>query len=243
MCIRDSSADGGIHWVVDAYTYTHRYPYSEPLQLGNRRINYMRNSVKAVVNAYDGTVNLYVSDDSDPLVKVYSKIFPGVFKPLVEMPESLKSHVRYPVDFFDVQAALYRAYHMTDPTVFYNKEDMWESPREIFGSKEQLMKSYYLIMKLPGEDEPEFILLVPFVPTGKENMISWLAARCDPENYGRLVLYQFPKEKVIFGPAQIEARIDQTPEISEQMTLWSQAGSRVVRGLSLIHISEPTSPY
>jgi uncharacterized membrane protein (UPF0182 family) len=228
------ATDEGLQWMVDAYTVTHRYPYSEPLRIGNRRINYMRNSVKVTVDAYDGSVAFYVSDADDPLVRVYSKIFPDVFKPLSEMPAALQSHIRYPVDFFDVQAALYRAYHMTDPTVFYNKEDMWESPREIFGSQEQLMKSYYLIMKLPGEDKPEFILLVPFVPTGKENMISWLAARCDPENYGRLVLYQFPKEKVIFGPAQIEARIDQTPEISEQITLWSQAGSRVVRGNLLV---------
>jgi uncharacterized membrane protein (UPF0182 family) len=228
------TTDGGLRWVVDAYTYTNRYPYSEPLKIGNRRLNYMRNSVKVVLDAYDGTVDLYVADETDPLVKVYARIFPGVFKPLSEMPASLQSHVRYPVDFFDVQASLYRSYHMMDPTVFYNKEDMWEAPREIFGSQEQVMRSYYLIMKLPGEEKPEFILLVPFVPTGKENMISWMAARCDPEHYGRLVLYQFPKEKVIFGPAQIEARIDQTPEISEQLTLWSQAGSRVVRGNLLV---------
>jgi uncharacterized membrane protein (UPF0182 family) len=228
------ATDGRMRWMVDAYTYTDRYPYSEPLKIGSHHINYMRNSVKIVVDAYHGSVDFYVADDTDPMVQVYSKIFPGVFKPLSEMPESLQSHVRYPVDFFDVQASLYRSYHMMDPTVFYNKEDMWEAPREIFGSQEQIMRSYYLIMKLPGEAEPEFILLVPFVPTGKENMISWLAARCDPEHYGRMVLYQFPKEKVIFGPAQIEARIDQTPEISEQITLWSQAGSRVVRGNLLV---------
>jgi uncharacterized membrane protein (UPF0182 family) len=228
------ATDGRMRWMVDAYTYTDRYPYSEPLKIGSHHINYMRNSVKIVVDAYHGSVDFYVADDTDPMVQVYSKIFPGVFKPLSEMPESLQSHVRYPVDFFDVQASLYRSYHMMDPTVFYNKEDMWEAPREIFGSQEQIMRSYYLIMKLPGEAEPEFILLVPFVPTGKENMISWLAARCDPDHYGRMVLYQFPKEKVIFGPAQIEARIDQTPEISEQITLWSQAGSRVVRGNLLV---------
>jgi hypothetical protein len=138
---------------------------------------------------------------------------------------------------------MYWAYHMTDPTVFYNKEDMWEAPKELFGSKEQIMQSYYLIMKLPGEEEEEFILLVPFVPTNKDNMISWMAARCDPENYGRLVLYQFPKQRLIYGPSQIEARIDQTPEISEQMTLWSQAGSRVIRGNLLVIPVEDSLMY
>jgi uncharacterized membrane protein (UPF0182 family) len=236
-------SDGRMRWMLDAYTVTDRYPYSEPTALDNRRINYMRNSVKVVMDAFDGTVDFYVADDDDPIVRVFSKIFPGTFKPMSELPESLRSHIRYPVDFFDVQAVLYRAYHMMDANVFYNKEDMWEAPREIFGAQEQTMQSYYLIMKLPGEEKEEFILLVPFVPTGKENMISWLAARCDPEHYGKLLLYQFPKQKVIFGPGQIEARIDQTPEISEQLTLWSQAGSRVVRGNLLVIPVEDSLMY
>jgi uncharacterized membrane protein (UPF0182 family) len=235
--------DGRMRWMIDAYTTTDRFPYSEPSSFGGQRINYLRNSVKVVVDAYDGTVDFYVSDAEDPIIRVFGKIFPEMFKSMAELPESLASHVRYPVGFFDVQAALFRAYHMTDPTVFYNKEDMWEAPREIFGSQEQTMRSYYLIMKLPGEDTEEFILLVPFVPTGKENMISWLAARCDPEHYGKLLLYQFPKKKVIFGPGQIEARIDQTPEISEQLTLWSQAGSRVVRGNLLVIPIEDSLMY
>ena len=235
--------DGRMKWMMDAYTTTDRYPYAEPFLLPRKSINYIRNSVKVVMDAYHGTVDFYVSDASDPMIQVYSRIFPGAFKAMDELPESLVSHVRYPADFFDVQAAMYRAYHMTDPTVFYNKEDMWEAPKELFGDKEQLMQSYYLIMKLPGEEEEEFILLVPLVPTNKANMSSWLAERCDPENYGRLVLYQFPKQRLIYGPSQIEARIDQTPEISEQMTLWSQAGSRVIRGNLLVIPVEDSLMY
>jgi uncharacterized membrane protein (UPF0182 family) len=235
--------DGRMKWMMDAYTTTDRYPYSEPFLLPRKSINYIRNSVKVVMDAYHGTVDFYVSDSSDPMIQVYSRIFPGAFKAMEALPETLVSHIRYPADFFDVQAAMYRAYHMTDPTVFYNKEDMWESPKDLFGDKEQLMQSYYLIMKLPGESEEEFILLVPFVPTNKDNMISWLAARCDPENYGRLVLYQFPKQRLIYGPSQIEARIDQTPEISEQITLWSQAGSRVIRGNLLVIPVEDSLMY
>ncbi len=235
--------DGRMKWMVDAYTTTDRFPYAEHFLLPRKSINYIRNSVKIVMDAYHGTVDFYVSDADDPMIQVYSRIFPDAFKPISALPENLTSHVRYPADFFDIQAAMYRAYHMTDPTVFYNKEDMWEAPKELFGDKEQLMQSYYLIMKLPGETEEEFILLVPFVPTNKDNMISWLAARCDPENYGRLVLYQFPKQRLIYGPSQIEARIDQTPEISEQMTLWSQAGSRVIRGNLLVIPVEDSLMY
>ena len=235
--------DGRMKWMLDAYTTTDRYPYSEPFLLPRKSINYIRNSVKVVMDAYHGTVDFYVADPADPMIQVYSRIFPGAFKEMAAMPEALVNHIRYPADFFDVQAAMYRAYHMTEATVFYNKEDMWEAPKELFGDKEQLMQSYYLIMKLPGESEEEFILLVPFVPTNKDNMISWLAARCDPEHYGRLVLYQFPKQRLIYGPSQIEARIDQTPEISEQMTLWSQAGSRVIRGNLLVIPVEDSLMY
>ncbi|MAY81477.1 MAG: hypothetical protein CL930_11920 [Deltaproteobacteria bacterium] len=235
--------DGRMVWMMDAYTVSDRYPYAEQIRTSRQNINYMRNSVKVVIDAYNGSVDFYIADAEDPLIQVYAKVFPNVFKPVSEMPESLVPHIRYPADFFDIQAAMYRAYHMTDPTVFYNKEDMWEAPKELFGDKEQLMQSYYLIMKLPGESEEEFILLVPFVPTNKDNMISWMAARCDPENYGRLVLYQFPKQKLIYGPSQIEARIDQTPEISEQITLWSQAGSRVIRGNLLVIPVEDSLMY
>ncbi len=227
--------DGRLVWIVDGYTTTNGYPYSERVPWhGRRSINYIRNSVKAVVDAYDGTVDLYVADAEDPLIRVYQRIFEGEFLPMDAMPADLRRHVRYPKDFFNVQVALYRAYHMTDPNVFYNREDMWDLPRELYGAQEQVMASYYLIMKLPDEDEAEFILLRPFVPTNRDNMIAWLAARSDGEHYGRLILYQFPKNRLIYGPRQIESRIDQDPVISEQITLWSQAGSRVVRGNLLV---------
>ncbi|MEL6346532.1 MAG: UPF0182 family protein [Myxococcota bacterium] len=227
-------ADGKMYWMIDAYTTTRFIPYSEPQRLERSRVNYIRNSVKVVVDAYNGSVDFYIADDDDPLIQVYANIFEDSFKPLSAMPASLQDHIRYPSDFFDRQAEMYRAYHMKDPTVFYNKEDMWAIPRELYAGQEQPMDSYYLIMKLPSAEEAEFILLLPFVPRGKDNMISWLAARCDKENYGNLVLYQFPKQKLIYGPRQIEARIDQNPEISEMITLWSQAGSRVVRGNLLV---------
>jgi uncharacterized protein len=226
-------SEGRLFWIVDAYTVSDRYPYSEPVQT-RPGYNYIRNSVKIVVDAYHGEVNFYISDKKDPIIKVYEKVFEGVFQPLEEMPASLQEHLRYPVDFFDIQARMYQSYHMTNSTVFYNKEDMWELPREKYDSDEQIMQSYYLIMKLPESDEAEFVLLRPFVPTGKDNMISWLAARSDGDNYGRLILYQFPKQKLIYGPRQIEARIDQDTEISQQLTLWSQSGSRVVRGNLLV---------
>ncbi len=227
--------EGRLFWMVDAYTTTARYPYAEPLDPENlHRFNYIRNAVKVVVDAYHGSVDLYVSDPDDPLVRSYAKIFEGSFLPIDEMPLGLREHVRYPVDFFDVQGSMFRAYHMEDPTVFYNKEDMWALPKELYAGQQKTMQSYYLVMKLPGESQAEFILLVPFVPTEKDNMISWMAARCDPESYGRLVLFQFPKRKLIYGPMQIEARIDQDPAISEMMTLWSQAGSKVIRGNLLV---------
>ncbi len=223
--------DGGIHWILDAYTATDRYPYSERTQIPNQgfRANYIRNSVKVVVNAYNGTVDFYVSDPSDPIIQTYAEIFPGTFHAQEDLPAALTSHLRYPSDFFDTQAKLYAQYHMQDPTVFFNREDLWDVPIAAY-AKSDRMDSYYLIMKLPGEEAAEFILLVPFVPQNKDNMIAWMAARSDGEHYGRLIVYTFPKKKLIFGPAQIESRFDQTPEISEQLTLWDQAGSSVVRG-------------
>ena len=227
--------EGRLFWIVDAYTTSPFYPYAEPLDSeGGPAFNYIRNSVKVVIDAYHGSVELYIADPEDPLVRSYARIFPNSFQPLDAMPEGLRAHIRYPVDFFDVQGSMYRAYHMNDPTVFYNKEDMWALPRELYGGQPKTMQSYYLVTKLPGEDTAEFILLVPFVPTERDNMISWMAARCDPEHYGRLLLYQFPKHKLIYGPMQIEARIDQDPVISEMMTLWSQAGSKVIRGNLLV---------
>ena len=224
--------NGRMMWLLDAYTTTRYIPYSEPK--GNGQYNYMRNSVKVLMDAYHGTVEFYVADPQDPLIQMYQEVFPEIFHPLQDLDDELRSHLRYPVDFFKIQAAMYQSYHMNDVTVFYNKEDMWDLPKEQYAGKEQRMEAYYLIMKLPGVDSAEFVLLLPFVPTGKDNMISWLAARSDEPNYGRLILYQFPKQKLIYGPRQIEARIDQDPEISKQITLWSQAGSRVVRGNLLV---------
>ncbi len=237
--------DGALMWMVDAYTTTNRYPYSEPTVLKNRRqgFNYIRNSVKVVVSAYDGTVSFYVADPDDPLIAVYDKIFEGSFLPLSDMSEDLQAHIRYPAGLFQAQTEKYRAYHMGDPTVFYNKEDMWDRPKEIYQAESREMKPYYLIMKLPGEDEAEFILLLPFVPTKKDNMISWIAARSDGEAYGSLVLYSFPKQKLVYGPKQIEARIDQNPEISAQLTLWSSAGSSVLRGNLLVIPIEDSLMY
>ncbi len=240
--------DGRMVWVVDAYTTTGRYPYSERHDRdGWRPFNYVRNAVKVVVDAYDGTVDFYIADPDDPIVRAYAAVFAGTFRSMDEMPEGLRAHLRYPPDFFDIQASMYRTYHMQDPTVFYNREDLWEVPQLLPAVQERSgdgqkglsprlrrMEPYYLIMKLPEEERAEFILLVPFVPAGKPNMIAWMAARCDPAHYGDLVLYQFPKQKLIYGPRQIESRIDQDPDISEMMTLWGQGGSEVLRGNLLV---------
>ena len=234
-------SEGKLMWMVDAYTTTDDIPYSEPYP--GRRFNYIRNSVKIVVDAYEGSADFYVADETDPLVQFYQASFPEVFKSMEEFPEDLRSHIRYPEDFFNVQALMYRSYHMNDVTVFYNKEDMWSLPTELYNGKERRMESYYLIMKLPDEDAAEFVLLLPFVPKGKDNMISWLAARSDGDEYGNLVLYQFPKQKLIYGPRQIESRIDQDPEISKQITLWSQSGSAVVRGNLLVIPIEDSLMY
>ena len=227
--------EGRLFWILDAYTVSSRYPYSERHRGSfGSRANYVRNSVKVVMDTYNGDVSFYISDSEDPMVRVYDRVFPGTFKALEEMPEGLRSHLRHPADLFRLQADMYRTYHMTDPNVFYNKEDMWEFPTELYSGSARIMEPYYLIMKLPDEERAEFIQLLPFVPTNRENMISWMAARSDPPHNGELLLYQFPKQKLIFGPRQIESRIDQDPEISEQITLWSQSGSRVVRGNLLV---------
>ncbi|UCF36641.1 MAG: UPF0182 family protein [Acidobacteriota bacterium] len=228
--------DGGrLLWVIDAYTTTDRYPYSEPFpDRQTAHFNYIRNSVKVVVDAYLGDVTFYVVDPADPIIRTYTSIFPELFRSLDDMPASLRNHIRYPVDLFDVQRHVYGRYHMTDPTVFYNQEDVWEVPTEIYRGNEQVMESYYVIMSLPGSPQEEFILMIPFTPRNKNNMVAWLAARSDGENYGKLVLYQFPKQELTYGPMQIEARIDQNPEISQLITLWSQKGSRVIRGNLLV---------
>jgi len=225
------SKEGKLFWIQDAYTISSNYPYSTPLK-GD--FNYIRNSVKVVIDAYNGTMDFYIVDQKDPLVKVYQNIFPQLFKNFDQMPENLKEHIRYPKDLFQVQAELYSTYHMMDPDVFYNKEDYWNVPNEIYAENEIRMEPYYIVTKLPGHDREEFILMTPFTPSTKNNMIAWLAAKNDQPEYGNLVVYKFPKEKLIFGPMQIEARIDQDSEISQQLTLWGQKGSTVIRGNLLV---------
>ncbi len=228
--------NGALYWVHDAYTTTSMFPYSEPIGqfMEGLDFNYIRNSVKVVINAYNGNVDFYVVDPRDPLIQTYRKIFPGLFKPMKEMPSFLKRHLRYPTDLFLIQTHIYNVYHMTDPQVFYNQEDYWSIPTEIYSDTEQPMFPYYIIMKLPQEKSEEFILMLPLTPSKKNNMIAWLCARCDPPNYGKLIVYKLPKEKLIYGPMQIEARINQKPDISSEFTLWGQKGSRVIRGNLLI---------
>lgn len=224
--------DGRLDWILDAYTTSAQYPYSEPTSgVGN----YIRNSVKVIIDAYTGQTTFYISDPTDPLIQAYARIFPGVFHPLSEMPADLRAHIRYPQDFFAIQAAKYAVYHMTDPRVFYSKEDLWRVAGRVVGGQVQPLEPYYTIMKLPevGTTE-EFILMVPFTPARKNNMIAWMAARCDGKDYGKVLVFTFPKDKLIFGPEQIQSRINQNPTISQQLTLWDQGGSKVLRGTLLV---------
>ncbi len=223
--------NGRLYWIQDAYTTSELYPYSRPVRnLGN----YIRNSIKIVIDAYNGDMSYYVVDKNDPLAKTYMKIFPDLFVDGDKMPEGIKEHIRYPKDLFVIQSQLYGTYHMKDPTVFYNKEDLWNIPTENYAGNSIQMQPYYIISKLPDYNKSEFILMLPFTPATKNNMISWMAARSDSENYGDLVVYTFPKDTLVYGPMQIESRIDQDSEISQLLTLWSQRGSRVIRGNLLV---------
>ena len=242
--------DGRLQWIVDAYTTSDRYPYSEPLNRSNEigtlldnltirafargGANYLRDAVKVTVDAYDGTVNFYVVDEADPLLSTYRKIFPNLFKAASEAPEQLQAQLRYPHDLFTIQAQMYRTYHMANSEVFYNREDLWRFPTQVYEEDQIQMDPYYVIMRLPGTEAEEFIQILPFTPINRDNMVSWMAGRSDGDNYGKLLLYEFPKQQLVYGPSQIEARIDQTPEISQQLTLWSQEGSRVIRGDLLV---------
>ena len=225
--------DGKLKWIQDAYTVSNNFPYSEPFE---GKFNYIRNSVKVVVDAYDGTVKFYVSDKTDPLIDTYSKIFPDVFKPLSEMPSDLREHIRYPIDIFKVQADKYLEYHMQDSQIFYNNEDLWNIPQEKFGQSGDLQKvePYYLVMNLPGNNNNEFVLLSPFTPNQRKNLIGWLAGRSDGDQYGKLIAYNFPKDLTIYGTEQIEARMDNDPIISEWFTLRCQEGSFCIRGNLLV---------
>lgn len=228
-------SDGRLFWMQDAYTTSRWFPYAQPQ--ASDGLNYIRNSVKVVIDAYNGSVAFYVSEPADPLIQTYQRIFPGLFKPLTAMPADLQRHIRYPEDLFTVQAQLYRAYHMESAEVFYNREDLWQFPRQINGIGESMtsrestpMAPYYMIMRLPGAARAEYVLMLPMAPSQRDNMIAWMAARCDPPDYGKLVVYEFPKDKLVYGPFQIEARIQQNTEISQQLSLWNQMGSRVIRG-------------
>jgi len=219
--------DGRLFWVQDTYTTTTNYPYSEPIENG---VNYIRNSVKAVIDAYEGDVTFYISDPDDALIQTYQAIFPKLFISAEQMPEALRQHMRYPEGMFNIQASVYQNYHMQDAQVFYNKEDLWTYPKEVYSGAEQRMMPYYAIMHLPEEDKEEFLLILPFTPVNKNNTVGWLAARCDGDNYGKLLAYIFPKDKLVYGPSQIENRIQQDTIITEQLALWARGGSRVIRG-------------
>jgi uncharacterized membrane protein (UPF0182 family) len=220
-------SEGKLYWIQDAYTITNRYPYSEPY---SRDINYIRNSVKVVIDAYDGSVTFYVINPDDTLIQTYEKIFPGMFTSIDKLPDSLRVHLRYPEGMFNIQAAMYQSYHMRDARVFYNKEDLWAIPKEVYAGTEQTIEPYYVIMRLPSAQSEEFLLMLPFTPVNKNNTIGWLAARCDGEHYGKMLAYYFPKERLVYGPSQIENRIQQDTIITEQLALWSRGGSRVIRG-------------
>ncbi|MGE0388284.1 MAG: UPF0182 family protein [Gammaproteobacteria bacterium] len=224
-------SEGRLVWILDAYTISARYPYSSPAANG---INYIRNSVKVTIDAYHGTVSFYVIDPKDPIAATLAGIFPGLLKPLAQMPEDLRTRLRYPQGIFTLQAAMFSTFHMTNPDTLYNREDQWEIPVSDLGQDAPRMRPYYTIMKLPGESGPEYIQMVPYTPRQKDNLAAWMAARSDGDNYGQLVVFQLPKQTVIFGPRQMAARINQDQEIAPQITLWNQQGSEVIQGPLLI---------
>lgn len=224
-------ADGRLYWMIDAYTTSDHYPYSTRTESG---VNYIRNSVKVVVDAYHGTTTFYLADTRDPIAATLDRIFPGLLTPITRMPESLRRHIRYPESLFAVQSGMYTTYHMTNPAVFYNKEDQWEVPAIEAAGTAAPMEPYYTIMRLPGEKDVEFLQMLPFTPRRKDNLAAWMVARSDGSHYGRLLVFQFPKQKVVFGPRQIVARINQDQVISPQITLWNQQGSEVIQGTLLV---------
>jgi len=224
-------SEGRLFWIYDAYTSSARYPYSAP---ATNRVNYVRNSVKFVIDAYDGTTTAYLADARDPIAAAYARAFPALFVPMDRMPPAIREHVRYPEDIFGLQARMYATYHMTQPDVFYNREDQWEVPAIDEGGEARPMQPYYTIMRLPGEKEAEFIQMLPYTPRRRDNLAAWLVARSDGEHYGRLGVFEFPKQKLVFGPRQVVARISQDQTISPQITLWNQQGSQVIWGTLMV---------
>jgi len=231
--------DGRVVWVIDCYTVSDRYPYSE--RYGG--INYIRNSVKATVDAYDGTTTLYAIDENDSLLNAWRTVFPDLVKDGDLMPEGVREHFRYPEDLFALQAEVYKTYHMLDPKVFYNKEDQWALPGEAADDASPPMVPFYVLMELPQEETQDFMMMMPFTPRTKDNMIGWMAAKSDPGKYGERVVYTFPKQRLVLGPEQVSARINQDPEISQQLTLWSQRGSNVLFGNLLVIPIEDSVVY
>jgi uncharacterized membrane protein (UPF0182 family) len=229
------AGDGTLKWILDAYTTTRHYPYAEALRDGT---SYMRNSVKLVIDAYDGTLTAYVSAPGDPLIRTWSRIFPGIFLPMERMPADLRAHIRYPDGIYRIQTGFYTTYHMDDPEDFYHREDQWQIPvADEGGGAVPFMR--HLVMRLPEEKNAEYIYMVPFTPRGKDNLAAWMVARNDGDEYGRLRVYSLPRQSLVFGPRQIVNRINQDTEISRQISLWDQRGSRVIRGdLLVIPIEE-----
>ncbi|HEX6628468.1 MAG TPA: UPF0182 family protein [Gemmatimonadaceae bacterium] len=222
---------GQLKWILDAYTRADTYPYSQRTANGT---SYMRNSVKVVIDAYDGTVDAYIAEPADPVIKTYAKIFGGIFKPIAAMPADVRRHIRYPGDLFRLQTALHATYHMTEPEAFYHREDQWQIPGAASNSANVNPFMRHIIMRLPGEKNPEFIFMTPFTPRGKDNLAAWMVARMDGENYGKLSVYRFPRQSLVYGPRQIANRINQDTDISRQLTLWDQRGSQVIRGELLV---------
>jgi hypothetical protein len=229
MVVRD---DGTLAWMVDAYTTTDRFPYARRDE--GRRVNYMRNSVKAVIDTFDGDVTLYAADPEDPILATWRAVFPSLFAPYDEMPEDLRRHARYPLDIFDVQARMMTTYHMDGAELLYNREDQWQVPSLQRGRSTEPMEPYYTVMRLPGEDEPEFILMLPFTPARKDNLAAWMVARSDGEHLGELVVYEFPNDRLVYGPQQVLNRINQDADISQQLSLWDQRGSQADFGTLLV---------
>jgi uncharacterized membrane protein (UPF0182 family) len=230
--------DGALYWMMDAFTTSGRYPYSRHIAVNRRSVNYIRNSVKAVVDAYNGTVTFYVFDPEDPLIAAYQKTFPDLFRPKSAMPEFLLKHVRYPELLFQVQALMYTAYHVDNEQVFYSREDVWDIAKQTRtqggGQTAEGIEPFFILMSFPGETDLEFVSILPFTPAKRNNMIGWLAGRSDGEEYGKLRAYRLPKTGSVDGPLQIQSRIDQDPQLSSQLTLWNQQGSAVIRGNLLV---------
>ncbi|HET9385072.1 MAG TPA: UPF0182 family protein [Gemmatimonadales bacterium] len=224
-------SEGRLKWILDAYTATSRYPYAQRLRNG---ISYMRNSVKVVIDAFEGSVTAYLADPDDPLVQTFGNVFPGIFQPLDSMPADLRAHIRYPEDLFSIQSDLYATYHMAEPRIFYHREDQWQKPVLSVAPERTELFLRHIVMRLPSERQAEFIFMVPFTPRGKDNLASWMVARNDGEHYGELVVYRFPKQSLVFGPTQIVNRINQDTEIARQVSLWDQGGSQVIRGNLLV---------